>query len=114
VETERRVEALREDFQGLRRGSEKVFRAPPVEWIEERLAGMQEVLEKRTERSALLLRALLGKTEVDPTKGEIGRPYYVGRTSLDTLSPGHWRALTNHCRQRQIFSSSRPTASQQR
>ncbi len=86
VETERRVEALREELQGLRRGSEKVFQAPPVEWIEERLAGMQEVLERRTERSGLLLRALLGKIELEPTKGQIGGPYYVARTSLDTLA----------------------------
>jgi len=86
VETERRVEALRADLDGLRRGSEKVFQAPPVEWVEERLAGMQEVLERRTERSAPLLRALLGKIELEPTKGEIGRPYYVARTSLDTLA----------------------------
>ena len=47
---------------------------------------MQEVLERRTERSAMLLRALLGKIELDPTKGEIGRPYFVARTSLDTLA----------------------------
>jgi hypothetical protein len=86
VETERRVEALREQLQELRRGSEKVFQAPPIEWIEERLAGMQEVLETRTERSALLLRTLLGKIELEPTKGEIGRPYYLARTSLDSLS----------------------------
>jgi len=33
VETERRVEALREELEGLRRSSEKVFEAPPVEWI---------------------------------------------------------------------------------
>src|SRR5690606_22509272 len=69
VETERRVEALREELEGLRRGSEKVFQAPPLEWIEERLAGMQQVLERRTERSAMLLRALLGKIELEPTRG---------------------------------------------
>jgi len=86
VETERRVEALRADLDGLRLGSEKVFQAPPVEWVEERLSGVQEVLERRTERSALLLRALLGKIELEPAKGEIGRPYYMARTSLDALA----------------------------
>ena len=86
VETERRVGALREELHGLRRGSEKVFQVPPVEWIEERLAGTQELLEKRTERSALLLRALLGKIRLVLTKGEIGRHYCVARTSLDTLA----------------------------
>ena len=84
VETERRVEALREELDGLRRGSEKVFQAPPVEWVEERLVGMQELLERRTERSARLLRALVGKIELEPTKGQIGRPFYLARTSLDT------------------------------
>jgi len=86
VETERRVEALREELEGLRRSREKVFQAPPVEWIEERLAGMQEVLERRTDRSALLLRSLLGQIRLEPTRGHIGRPYYVARTSLDTLA----------------------------
>jgi hypothetical protein len=51
VEAERRIAALREELDGLRRSSEKVFQAPPVEWIEERLAGMREVLERRTDRS---------------------------------------------------------------
>jgi len=92
AETERRVEALREELQGLRRGSEKVFQAPPGEWIEERLAGMQEVLEKRTEHSALLLRALLGKIELEPTKGEIGRPYYMARTSRGDCDKGNTRS----------------------
>ncbi len=70
----------------MRRSREKVFQAPPVEWIEERLAQMQEVLERRTERSALLLRSILGKIQLAPTQGEIGRPYYVARTSIDALS----------------------------
>ena len=86
LETERRVAALREELDGLRRSREKVFQAPPVEWIEERLAGMQEVLERRTERSAHLLRSLLGRIELAPTRGEIGRPYYLARTSINALA----------------------------
>jgi len=86
AETERRVEALREELDGLRRGREKVFQAPPAEWIEERLVGMQEVLERRTDRSGVLLRSLLGQIRLEPAQGEIGRPYYVARTSLDALA----------------------------
>ncbi len=86
VETERRVDALREELDGLRRGREKVFRAPPAEWIQERLAGMQEVLERRTDGSPLLLYSLLGQIRLEPAQGEIGRPYYVARSSLDTLA----------------------------
>jgi hypothetical protein len=36
---------------------------------------MQEVLERRTDRSALLLRSLLGQIRLEPAQGEIGRPY---------------------------------------
>jgi len=47
---------------------------------------MQEVLlERRTERSGFLRRPLLGRIELEPTRGEIGRPYYVARFSIDTL-----------------------------
>jgi hypothetical protein len=38
---------------------------------------MQEVLERRTDRSALLLRSSLGQIRLEPTRGQIGRPYCV-------------------------------------
>jgi hypothetical protein len=86
VETERRVEALRNELEGLRRSRTKVFQLPPIEWIEERLIHAQEVLERRTEQSALLLRELLGPISLQPTTGDIGRPFYMARTSLDCLA----------------------------
>ena len=82
----RRVEALREELDGLRRSRGKVFQTPPIEWIEERLTRTQEILERRTERSALLLRSLVGRIQLDQARGEIGRPYYVARTSIDALA----------------------------
>lgn len=54
AETERKVETLREELQGLRRGSEKVFPAPAGRVDRGAARRMQEVLERRTERSALL------------------------------------------------------------
>ncbi len=86
LETERRVEVLREELEGLRRSRAKVFQVPPIEWIEERLSRLQEVLERRTEQSGLLLRGLLGPISLDPIAGDIGRPYYVARTSMDCLA----------------------------
>jgi hypothetical protein len=77
---------LREELEGLRRSRTKVFQLPPIEWIEERLSHAQEVLERRTEQSALLLRELLGPISLEPTTGDIGRPYYMARTSLDCLA----------------------------
>lgn len=86
VETERRVEALREELNGLLRSGEKVFQTPPVEWIEERLEQLGEVLERRSGESAMVLRGLLGPIRLVPTKGNIGRPYYVAQTSIDALA----------------------------
>ncbi len=84
--TEKKVEALKEELAGLRASGERVFQAPPIEWIEERVAGLKEVLERRTETSALLLRKLLGEIKLEPKAGaETGKPYYLARTSLDTL-----------------------------
>jgi hypothetical protein len=58
----------------------------PLERNEERVAGLKEVLERRTETSALLLRKLLGEIRLEPKAGtETGRPYYLARTSLDAL-----------------------------
>jgi hypothetical protein len=42
VETERRVEALGDEVDALRRSREKVFQAPPVEWINDRLENLHE------------------------------------------------------------------------
>ena len=50
VETERRVESLTNEVDGLRRSRDKVFRTPPVEWINDRLNNLQDVLEQRTAR----------------------------------------------------------------
>lgn len=59
ADTEQRVEALREDVAGLHQARERVFKAPPPQWVEERILRLQEVLEENTEKSALLLRELL-------------------------------------------------------
>ncbi len=86
LETERKIGALQEELEGLRRSREKVFQAPPVEWVEERLSQLKETLERNTDRSGLILRKLLGPLRLEPAHGEIGRPYYVAKTSLDTLA----------------------------
>ncbi len=47
---------------------------------------MQAVLERRTQRSALLLRKLLGTIRMEPVTPEIGRPYYRALSDLDALA----------------------------
>jgi len=86
VETERRVEDLTEDLKRLRSPREKVFRAPPIEWIRERLDRLQDVLERNTGPSALLLRQFLGPIRLEPVAVDIGRPHYRAVTSINTLA----------------------------
>ncbi len=86
IETERRVESLTDEVDTLRRGREKVFAAPPTEWIEHRLQNLKDVLENRTARSAKVLRDVLGPIRLDPVAPDIGRPFYRASTTLDALA----------------------------
>jgi site-specific DNA recombinase len=85
-ETERRVDGLKRELDALRSSREKVFRSPPLEWITERMDKLQEVLERNTARSALLLRQFLGPIRLEPVRADIGRPYYRAITAIDTLA----------------------------
>ena len=86
MDTERKVDALKEELEGLRRSRDKIFQAPPREWVEERLAQLKDVLERNPDRSGLILRTFLGPLRLDPTRGDVGRSYYTARTSLNTLA----------------------------
>ena len=59
---------------------------PPRAWLAERIATIQAVLERRTERSALLLRKLLGRVKLEPVTPDVGRPYYRALSHLDALA----------------------------
>ena len=65
---------------------EKVFKAPPVEWIKDRLENLQDVLENRTARSAKTLRDLLGPIRLELVTPDIGRPFYRAITTLEALA----------------------------
>lgn len=82
---ELRVDDLRHEIQALQRSQSEAFRAPSSEWIEERVGALQQVLEHRTERSALLLRKLLGKVSLVPAN-DAGRPHYRARSTLQVLT----------------------------
>jgi Recombinase zinc beta ribbon domain len=87
LESERKVEALREELESLRRNRSKVFQVPPTEWIQERLTKLKEILERNSDRSALLLRKVLGPLRLEPMcGGHIDRPFYKATTSLNTLA----------------------------
>jgi hypothetical protein len=84
--SEKRIEALRAELDGLKRSHETLTAIPPREWIRERITRLQTVLEQRTGRSALLVRQLLGTIRMEATTPEIGRPYYRARTNIDVLA----------------------------
>ncbi len=46
---------------------------------------MQEVLQRRTHRSTLILRKLLGTIRLEPIEAESRRPYYQAVSSLNVL-----------------------------
>ena len=86
VETAQRVETLADEVDALGRSREKVFQAPPVEWVKDRLQNLQEVLQNRTARSAKTLRDLLAPIRLEVTTPDIGRPFYRAITTLDALA----------------------------
>ena len=71
------------DHRGLLQGA--TFEAPPFEWIADRLGHARELLERQTERSALLLRQILGPVRLRPVNPQVGRPYYQAKTALQTI-----------------------------
>ncbi len=84
--SEQRCDELKAELELLKRGQEAVSSLPPLVWIEKRVAVLQEVLERRTERSALLLRALIGKIRLEPVVSEAARPYYRAISKLQVLA----------------------------
>jgi hypothetical protein len=67
----------------LDRSQKAVFQIPPAAWIEDRLVTFQAVLERKTEKAAMLLRKLRGPIRLEPVQPEVGRPYYRAVSTLD-------------------------------
>jgi hypothetical protein len=82
---ERQATVLRGEIQALEATTRNVFEAPPVSWVAERVQRLQEVLERETSRSALLLRGVLGLVNLRPVAPEVGKPYYQAETTLRAL-----------------------------
>jgi hypothetical protein len=78
LDTERKGDALKEELEGLRLSRDKVFQAPPREWVEERLAQLKDVLERTPDRSGLILRKFLGPLRLEPTRGDNGQAVLYG------------------------------------
>jgi site-specific DNA recombinase len=129
VATEKKADQLREEIDDMKRSRDAVFQAPPLAWIEHRVGQLKQVLEGRTQRSALALRKLLGPIRLEPVTPDLGRPYYRAQTTLQTLSlmedmpgsegsdPGStsvrwWTWSGSNRRPRECHSRALPTAPQ--
>ena len=71
-------------------------RPPPFEWIKDRLANFQQILEQRTARSAQTLRGLLGPIHLEIVTRDIGRPFY-GATHDRRRARPHRRTAPRWC-----------------
>ena len=86
AECEKKVEQLGVDLEFLNKCHTRLFKAPPKEWIEERVSRIKEVLELKTEKSALLLRKLFGKIVAEPVETEDGFKYLKAKTKFQCLA----------------------------
>ena len=80
------VNALQSELESLQQTRDKVFQVPPIDWIEEKLTELSNVLEQNTAQSAEALRKVLGPIRMEATYPETGKPFYTAHTSIDTLA----------------------------
>ena len=85
-EAEKKAESLKVDLESLNRAKDTFFEAPPEEWIGKRISEVKDVLEKKTEKSALLLRQYLGAVTLTPKIPEVGKPYYEAQSKINTTA----------------------------
>ena len=85
-EAEGEEKNLKAAIDAMQASTKDLFQTPPVEWIKHRLANLQEILEKNTEESALVLRRLLGPITLTPTKPDIGQAYYQLTTKFNSTA----------------------------
>ena len=75
VVVERRVSRLQVEVDALRDGDGSVISVPSEEWIAARVAELQVLLERRTPKSAVVLRRLFGQVYLEPVRPERGRAH---------------------------------------
>jgi len=86
---EQRATTLREEIGAHESTAGEIFEAPPLEWVAERIRGLQDLLERETSQSALLLRDVLGSLTLTPMAPQIGKPYYQAETTLQIVDLLH-------------------------
>jgi hypothetical protein len=83
--SEQRKTLLSNELMMLESASRMIFKTPPMEWIADRVSHVKEVLEDKTEQSALLLRKLMGEIRLQPVTPDIGKPYLMATSRMQPL-----------------------------
>ncbi len=83
---EKRVKELSFELRILKGSKDRMFKAPPSEWIEYRVKRIQNILERRVGKSAIIMRKLLGKIRLEPVTPDIGKPYLRAVSNLQPLA----------------------------
>ena len=85
-ETEKRVNAIQTELNGLRNSRDRLFETPPIEWIEAKLEDAKALLQKNFVQSGEALRQFLGPITLKAVYPDIGKPYFVAKSSIDTIA----------------------------
>ena len=85
-ETERRVSTLHTELNGLRNARDRLFETPPIEWIEAKLDDAKSLLQKNFAQSGEALRQFLGPITLKAVYPDIGKPYFIAKSSIDTIT----------------------------
>ena len=85
-EAEKKTKLIREDLESLEQANTSMFTPPPKEWIKYRISQLQNLLEQKTEQSAMTLRQLTGIITLSPKKPEVGRQYYHAKCKIKSLA----------------------------
>ncbi|MCF7909572.1 MAG: recombinase family protein, partial [Candidatus Omnitrophica bacterium] len=95
-DAEQRNKNLQDEVSSLQFQKQNTFKAPPKEWINERLDKLYQTLNQNTRSSALALKGLLGVIQLEPVSDknedfygiEPGafKPYYMAHTKIKTLA----------------------------
>lgn len=85
-ENEVRSASLQEDIDSLEKAHQDRLVRPSKEWVASKVAELKELLSMRTERSAMILRDILGPVTLTPTTNEEGKKFYTATTKIGTIS----------------------------
>jgi site-specific DNA recombinase len=99
ADAEKRDGDLKHENESLEFQNNNNFKAPPTEWLKNRLEGFSDTLNKGTVLSAQALKELLGPVSLEPVLSKEAdfyhlfeghekdfKPYYVAHTKIETLA----------------------------